>query len=144
MGDPSGPGTVDKQLAAILARDPRSDVPAGLLAMFRFDERALVVFRGVSGAVVATNKRVLVERLTRPTGVFELHELTGAIAQIGVFLRYLVITGPGLPTEIGRPRVGMPSNATLIRVWQVREARRAAADITRIVAMANQVGSVQD
>ena len=30
MGDPSGPGTVDKQLAAILARDPRSDVPAGL------------------------------------------------------------------------------------------------------------------
>ena len=132
-----GGASPDPSLEEILSRNLNAQVPVGLRAMFALDERALVVFAHRLGAIVATNQRVLVERFRRPTGVYTYGQLTGAVANLG-FNRYLALTGPGLPEKIGVSKVILSDNATMVDVFQQGDARRAAAEISLLVASANQ------
>ncbi len=135
----AGAGAVDQVLEQILARNLNADVPVGLRAMFQPDERALVVFPSKFGAIVATDRRVLLERVRRPTIVYGFRELTGAVAHVGLMSRYLALMGPGLPDKIGFARAGTSRSATMVQAWEVGEARRAAAEISRLISAANQV-----
>jgi hypothetical protein len=132
-GMPSG-----SRLEEILARNLNDQVPVGLRATFGLDERALVVFPHRMGAIVATNQRVLLERPRRPTVVFAYGQLTGAVAHLGLFYRYIVLTGPGLPEQVGVSKVLMSQNATMVELFQRGDARRAGAEISLLVASANQ------
>jgi hypothetical protein len=140
----SGVGAADQSLAAILSRNLNADVPVALRAMFQLNERALVVFPSTFGAIVATDRRVLLERPRRPTVVYGFSDLTGAVAHVGLFSRHLALMGPGLPEKIGFARSGTSSNATLVQAWQVGEARRAAGEISRLIEAANQGGFAVD
>ncbi len=132
-GTPSGPS-----LEEILSRNLNDQVPVGLRGTFGLDERALVVFPHRMGAIVATNERVLLERPRRPTVVFAYGQLTGAVAHLGLFYRYIVLTGPGLPEKVGVSKVLMSRNATMVELFQKGDARRAAAEISLLLATANQ------
>ena len=133
-----GVGAADQNLGEILTRNLNADVPVALRAMFQPDERALVVFDSTFGAIVATDRRVLLERLGRPTIVYRFSDLTGAVAHVGLASRYLALMGTGLPEKIGFGRAGTSSSATLVQAWQVGEARHAAADMSLLIVAANQ------
>jgi hypothetical protein len=137
----AGAGAADQVLRQVLARNLNADVPVGLRVMFQPDERALVVFPSKFGAIVATDRRVLLERVRCPTIVYSFRELTGAVAHVGLMSRYLALMGPGLPNKIGFARAVTSNSATLVQAWEVGEARRAAAEISRLISAANQVPS---
>jgi hypothetical protein len=136
--DMGGTGGADQNLGEILGRNLNAGVPVALRAMFQPDERALVVFDSTFGAIVATDRRVLLERPRRPTVVYRFSDLTGAVAHVGLVSRYLALMGTGLPEKIGFGRAGTSSSATLVQAWQVGEARRAAADMSLLIVAANQ------
>jgi hypothetical protein len=136
--DMGGVGAADQNLTEILARNLNAEVPVALRAMFAPDERALVVFPSTFGAIVATDRRVLLERPRRPTIVYRLSDLTGVVAHVGLASRYLALMGTGLPEKIGFGRAGTSSSATLVQAWQVGAARLAAAEMSRLIAAANQ------
>jgi hypothetical protein len=127
----------DGSLAAILSRNLNAKVPKSLRAMLQPDERALVVLPSRFGAIVATDRRVLLERISSPNVEYDYKQLTGAVARIGVFSRTVVLIGPGLPEKVGFGLSGTSSNSTIIQLWQVGRARRAAAEISELVAAAN-------
>jgi hypothetical protein len=132
---------VGQELGEILARNLNAQVPASLQAMLEQDERALVVFPSPFGAIVATDRRVLVGRLNQPAVVLGFSQLTGAAVHLGLFSRYLMLTGPEFPEKVGFGKAATVPNATLVQVWQRGEAKRAAAEITRLVVAANQIAA---
>ena len=139
MSDEINRGPVaDPDLAEILGRDLRRRVPEALVSMLEPGERALVVVDGVPGAIVATDRRVLVERWLHPTVAFRYDELTGAIAHVGIFSkRYVALTGPGLQSSFGFGMQGRSNNATVVQIWRMGQAKSAATDITKIVNAIN-------
>lgn len=134
----SGGGPSGSSLEEILSRNLNDLVPVELRATFGLDERALVVFPHRMGTIVATNQRVLLERPRRPTVVFGYGQLTGAVAHLGLFYRYIILTGPGLPEKVGISKLLMSQNATMVELFQRGDARRAAAEISLLSASANQ------
>jgi hypothetical protein len=134
-GAPSEPS-----LGEILSRNLNDQVPVALRATFGLDERALVIFPHRMGSIVATNQRVLLERPRRPTVVYRYGQLTAAVAHLGLFYRYLVLTGPGLPEEVGVGKVVVSQNATMVEAFQKGDARRAAAEISLLIASAGRPG----
>jgi hypothetical protein len=128
---------VEPNLGEILDRNLNDQVPVAIRSGFNPDERALVAFPHRTGGIFATNQRVIVERLQRPPFVFAYGQLTGAIAHLGLFYRYLILTGPGLPDEVGVTKLLKSSNAAMVEVYQKGDARRAAAEMSLLIASAN-------
>ncbi len=109
-------------------------------------ERALVIIPGAPGAIVATDRRVIVERTATPLKpeIFAYQDLTGAVARLEFLSRRVVaLDGPGLRNDLGTFAVGRSRNGTVISPFRLERTRVSVADLnTLISAMNAEVGAL--
>jgi len=121
----------------ILARDLNDGLPRGVRPFLEPDERSLIVIKGVPGAIVATDRRVIVERSATPMHpeVYRYDALTGVFARLEWLGRkYVALEGPSLQTEYGVFELGESRNATVILGWRLGAARAAVEELRLLIA----------
>ncbi len=123
-------------LEAVLARDLAAQVPARVRPFLARGERAVIVIRGIPGAIVATDRRVIVERTSTPgePQIYPYNALTGAVGRLGLFGRRSVsLAGPGLETDLNVFEIARSRNATVVAVWRLFRYRRSVDELTALI-----------
>jgi uncharacterized RDD family membrane protein YckC len=120
----------------IRRRNLNDRVPAGVRPFIEDGERALVVIGGAFGAIVATDRRVIVERTMTPMApeIHSYRSLTGAIGHLGIFSRRSVaLQGPGLNNDPGIGDLALSRNATVVQMWNLSRARESVAELNALI-----------
>jgi hypothetical protein len=123
-------------VAELLSRNLNDRLPTGLRPFLEPDERALIIIRGIPGAIVATDRRVLVERSPTPMWpeVYPYRCLSGANAHLGLFSRrFVALEGPGLKADPGAFEIGLSRNATVVQIWRLSAAQQAADELNELI-----------
>lgn len=137
---PSQGKRMSPEIQEIEARNLNDRLPRGIHPFIAEGERALIIIPGVPGAIVATNQRVIVERMATPMQpqVFPYRALTGAVAHLKLFgRRFAALAGPGLDPDPGAIAIGRSRNATVVQVWRLGATRQAVAELNELIATMN-------
>jgi hypothetical protein len=112
--------------SSVLERNLDREVPSSVQQAYRPHEHAVIVVRGVDGAIVATNERVFIEVVRGSPSIIEYHDLAGATAYLPwIGSRSVVLTGPGI------------RHAASVRFRDRSAAQRSVRELNAVVDFQN-------
>ena len=133
---PTGPAGI----LTLLERNLERELPLGVRPFMEPGERGLVIIPGTPGAIVATDRRVIVERKRTPLqpAIYAYRDLTGVRPHLALNRRPSVeLAGPELPANQRDVEILRSKNATFVSAWHVDEVRVSAVELDILISEMN-------